>query len=563
MHPSTWKRASGADGALRFNVYSDGAADPRLPSPPPVVRTVGNYVHVYDEWGSLVGTYTFNEYLDGVGLPGGDLASGSPEGTLYNPLGSYGGGGGGGGQPIGITSVDGERTRVERIREDLLQITTSGGSAAGVQAVGENRAGIESTRTFRRRNVPTSDRNFADAAPLAQPATVPHWVLESVDQIATVPRNGRTATVRTRIVYRYVSAHINRGRDKQRKEARIDTPAPSRAHRRSSSVTGMQAGRALVPGSDGIRLCATGENNLARTVGPSGGGVVYQHGFCSDATTWSAMRQRVPETHRVGVEQSYSLKSTDSIDAQVDDLARRLSATGVGGNVVVAHSQGGLVARRLGQRRPDLVSGVVTIGTPHEGALIASRPAYVVADALNDFVSEPCFGNVCALALEVAEGQAAGLLASGVGYIVPAAGDDQPGSALIRRVNGRSEYQYETFRRASIAMNIPVRWAIFRMLGDARSSRDRLLRGEQLKGRRYVRDAQDVYSAARVLRYLAMTLRWRVTDYGSGWGCHQSGYSYYWEPCYNPYGYYQTGGAPATGTTSPTRWTTSPGPSSG
>jgi hypothetical protein len=205
--------------------------------------------------------------------------------------------------------------------------------------------------------------------------------------------------------------------------------------------------------------------------------------------------------------------------------------------VVVAHSQGGLVARRLGQRRADLVSGVVTIGTPHEGALVASRPAAVISDILYDAITEPCFGNLCALVSEVAEGITTGMLTHGIGELIPAAGDDQPGSALIQRVNGRSQPQYETFRRASIAMSIPVRWAIFRMLGDGRSDRDRLLRGDPLKGRRYVRDAQEIYTAARVLRYMAMALRWRAYDYGSGWGCGQSGYAYYWEPCYNPYGY--------------------------
>jgi hypothetical protein len=205
--------------------------------------------------------------------------------------------------------------------------------------------------------------------------------------------------------------------------------------------------------------------------------------------------------------------------------------------VVVAHSQGGLVARRLGQRRPDLVSGVVTIGTPHEGALIASYPAEVLASTLGNAIEEPCFGTLCTLAWEVTDAIAAGLITRGVGELVPAAGDDRPGSPLIERVNGRSEYQYETFRRASIAMSVDPRWALFRMIGDAGSSRDRLLRNEPLRGQQYVRDTQRAYDAARVLRYMAMTLRWLATDYGYGWGCHQTGYSYYWEPCYNAGGY--------------------------
>jgi pimeloyl-ACP methyl ester carboxylesterase len=532
----------GSDGLLRFNVYSEGAADPRLPDPPPVVRTVGNTVYVFDEWGNAE-AYGFNAFLDGVGLPGGDLSSGSPHGNLYRPLGDDDAGGPGGDpgdEPIFMTGLDPQRGKVTRVRDDVLQITTTSAEPTGVRATVAGKPGLTTTRTFRRRGVPTSDAQPPEATGIAR--VLAHWMLESVEQTASVPKRGGVATVRTRTTYRYVAGHVNRGRDAQRERAlRTASPPARQARAGTSPQPGVSAALpprfALTPTSDGMDLCPIGDVNQARTVSPGGGAVVYQHGFCSDATTWSAMRQRVPETHRVGVEQSYSLTSYAPIESQVDDLAQRLTATGVPGNVVVAHSQGGLVARRLGQRRPDLVSGVVTIGTPHEGALIASRPAELIADVLYDAIGEPCFGAVCGFATEVAEGLTSGLLTHGVGQLIPAAGDDQPNSALIQRVNGRSTPQYETFRRASIAMNIPVRWAIFRMLGDGRSSRDRLLRGDPLKGRRYVRDAQDVYTAARALRYMAMALRWRAYDYGSGWGCSQSGYAYYWEPCYDPYGY--------------------------
>lgn len=544
-HPtdeSTYLEAGyGDDGALRFNVYSDGAADPRFPDPPPVVRTIGNTIYIYDEWGGYE-AYSFNAFVDGVGLPGGDLSSGSPYGTLYNPIGGGGGGGDPDEPPIYMTGVDPERTKVKRVRDDVMQITTRSAEPAGTQAAAA-RPGLTTTRTFRRRGVPTSETLPPDEALPAAARAVPHWVLESVEQTASVPRSGgRTETVRTRTTYQYLAAHIHRGRDEQRERSLRDRPPPAAAVRGHGGTEAGPAAAtapayALSPGSDGINLCEWGHVNSVRTVSAGGRGVVYQHGFCSDATTWSAMRQRVPETHRVGVEQAYSLNSDAPVDWQADDLAQRLTSAGVQGNVVVAHSQGGLVARRLGQRRSDLVSGVVTIGTPHEGALIASRPAELIADALFDAIDEPCFGRLCELASEVAEAVTAGLLTHGIGELVPAAGDDQPGSALIQRVNGRSEWQYETFRRASIAMNVPSRWAVFRMLGDARSSRDRLLRSEPLKGRRYVREAQDIYTAARILRYMAMALRWRAYDYGSGWGCSQSGYAHYWEPCYNPSGY--------------------------
>ena len=355
-----------------------------------------------------------------------------------------------------------------------------------------------------------------------------------------MPRAGGSATARTRTTFSYVAAHINRGRDRQREKELADRQPPSHASRSAPAagpLAALSGGGGAASSLDGIDLCKTGQANHVRTVAPGGGSVVYQHGFCSDATTWSAMRQRVPETHRVGVEQTYSLNSDAPIEAQVTDLTSRLTSTGTGGNVVVAHSQGGLVARRLGQRRPDLVSGVVTIGTPHEGALIASYPAEVIANALNDAIDEPCFGTLCWAAGEVAEAVTAGLITHGVGELIPAAGDDRPGSPLIQRVNGRSESQYETFRRASIAMSIDPRWALFRLIGDAGSSRDRLLRNEPLRGQEFVHTTQRAYDAARMLRFMAMALRWWATDYGYGWGCHQSGYASYWEPCYNRGGY--------------------------
>lgn len=531
----------GSDGALRFNVFSDGAADPRLPPPPSVVRSVANDVYVYDEWGSLVESYMFDDFLEGAGLPGGELAVGSPYGSLYKPLGSSGGGGPGAEEPIYMTGLDPERTHVKRTRDDVLQITTTSGASggAGIQAAGASRAEIRTTRTFRRRPVPTSAS--AAGGQGAQPAgtgPVAHWLLESVEQVATAPRG---VTFRTRTTYTYVAGHINRGKDQERERV-LNQPPGSAPRAQSQMSTGEGAGvrgdGAVASSIDGINLCETSNENYVRTVNAGGRGLVYQHGFCSNAGTWYALRHKVPETHRVGVEQTYSLNPDAPIEYQVDDLVNRMVQVGVGGNVVVAHSQGGLLARRLGQRRPDLVSGVVTIGTPHEGALIASRPAGMLADAINDILDDGCLGSLmCHLLAEIAEAQVAGLIARGIAREIPAAGDDQPGSALIQRVNGRSVYQYEQFRRASISMGINPRWALFRMIGDARSDRARLLRGETLKGRRYVRDAQRIYDAGRVLRYMAMVLRWRARDYGYGWGCHQSYYSYAWEPCYNPYGY--------------------------
>jgi pimeloyl-ACP methyl ester carboxylesterase len=65
-------------------------------------------------------------------------------------------------------------------------------------------------------------------------------------------------------------------------------------------------------------------------------------------------------------------RNVDCSGATVDLLADRLEATAMqhGGPVaVVGHSRGGLLARALAGRRPDLVGALVTLGSPHTDQL--------------------------------------------------------------------------------------------------------------------------------------------------------------------------------------------------
>jgi pimeloyl-ACP methyl ester carboxylesterase len=523
----------GSDGQLRFNLYGSGSTNPNIHVPASLVQTIGNLISFYDETGALAGQYSFNEFMDGAGLPGGDLASGSPRGTLYDPPGGVDH------TCVGCDVVApttmmrgrGGRTRVIRPRSNVLQITTTlepEGSAGPRTADRGGPGRMQTTRTFRLRVVPSSDSTGGVHA--GGPG---QWVIESVERTSQQSTPRGVVTTRTRSAYRYVAAHIHPGRDKKRGEALNNHPGiqpPAPAANRAESTDRMTAAS-----HDGINLCETLENeNTVRHVAGGGAPVVYQHGFCSGAGTWDAMRQRVPESHRVGWEQAYSLNPDAPIESQASDLIGRLISVGVPGNVVVAHSQGGLVARRVGQRRPDLVSGLVTIATPHEGALVAANAPSVIADQLRNAAGEYCFGNwMCGLVSETLLEAGGRYVTHGIGTLIPAAGDDQPGSALIQRVNGRSEPQYETFRRVSISMSVPNRWALFRLIGDGKTSRSRLLNNRSLEGRNYVQRAEDVYRAGRLMEFMAMTIRWWVASDGFGWGCSQPGYRTYWEPCYN------------------------------
>lgn len=510
------------DGDLLLDVYRQPSTDPAIPDPPALIRTIENMVYFYARDGSLMHAGRFDDLMAASGLPGGDLANATTEGSVY-----YGGGGGAAPkEPIYMESFpagDG-MPETRRVSDDVVEVVVRTPGGTRPRAAGGART--ETIRRYRKRA----------AAEGGEAASQGHrWLLDEVEQTAWLPgRGGGERQIHTRSRYRYVAYHINPGRDRERR-MRLDAQAaaaPARgAPPASTAAADGQVGAASV---DGINYCERGDTHDVRVVEPGGASIVWQHGFCDHAESWRAMRPKVAESHYVGLSQAYSLNSDAHLRTQVADLAGRLYAQSARGTVVVAHSQGGLVARRLGQRYPEVVGSVITIGTPHQGARIATAGPAALSDALFGVLPDVCFGNVlCPLQEALVQSIGSGFLTWGTGQLIPAAGDDRPGSAFIDSVNAT----WEPFRRASIEVSVPLRWSIFRLLGDKESPRDLLLTESPLKGRTYAKRAQDAYWAGWVLRDVAAALRWRAYDYGRGWGCHQSGYQRDWEPCYNPWGY--------------------------
>jgi pimeloyl-ACP methyl ester carboxylesterase len=104
---------------------------------------------------------------------------------------------------------------------------------------------------------------------------------------------------------------------------------------------------------------------------PPIGRVVLVHGILCNRAVWHGFRRRLArhgiEAHAVTVEPMLG-----DIDAMADDLARQLRPAREP-VVIVAHSLGGLVSRRMLQRRPETpVRGLVTIATPHAGSVQAA-----------------------------------------------------------------------------------------------------------------------------------------------------------------------------------------------
>ncbi|MEP7117988.1 MAG: hypothetical protein ABI880_10420 [Acidobacteriota bacterium] len=97
---------------------------------------------------------------------------------------------------------------------------------------------------------------------------------------------------------------------------------------------------------------------------------VFLHGFNSSAASWAATASRLQSRLQIAAsipELPWQLP----YDAQANQLQALATGAGAPPNMVlVGHSNGGLVARQLSTKRP--VGGIVTLGSPHQGAPLAA-----------------------------------------------------------------------------------------------------------------------------------------------------------------------------------------------
>ncbi len=215
-------------------------------------------------------------------------------------------------------------------------------------------------------------------------------------------------------------------------------------------------------------LTAASSASCITTVGQLGGtqNVLFQHGILSNSCTWTRMVNWLNQDFRFGTEVVPTLSSKDALSSQGTALINEIKSVGGTNYLLLGHSQGGLISRYAGQyfqsNPPNLVFGVGTVDTPHQGALLALNAAtgiyngvqYVASllwDAIGcatPFDNPGCF--VAALIFVAAPG----LSVWGVDQAVPAMFDLIPGSPFLAQLNS----QVENFLRAGIVSNTPQRW---------------------------------------------------------------------------------------------------------
>lgn len=97
--------------------------------------------------------------------------------------------------------------------------------------------------------------------------------------------------------------------------------------------------------------------------------VVFVHGINANGSSWSGAAARLGARLAIAAD-TPSLPSRALYETQASELQRAVAHRD-NSLVAVGHSNGGVVSRELSHRRH--VSGIVTLGTPHQGAPIVSN----------------------------------------------------------------------------------------------------------------------------------------------------------------------------------------------
>ncbi|HET7585656.1 MAG TPA: alpha/beta hydrolase [Gemmatimonadaceae bacterium] len=233
---------------------------------------------------------------------------------------------------------------------------------------------------------------------------------------------------------------------------------------------------------------------------PTGPGadVVFQHGLFSDSTTWNRMIPWMQADIQIEDALSPTLNSTSHLADQATVLAATLTGTGKTDWILVGHSNGGLVSRKVAQDFPSLVKGVITISSPHQGAILSSTSKQFLEDmttVLADQLVRDCQagpGTGCLLPAAVVRFLANAFADYAFDNTFPAVTDVQAfgASPFLNQLNSVPE----TFTRIGIENQARQRWVWGRLVGDFGCNPEDHICG----GRQVVRVMDKLYRALEV-----------------------------------------------------------------
>ncbi len=312
------------------------------------------------------------------------------------------------------------------------------------------------------------------------------WVVRGITINTTLSNTQATQSLQLSNLAWYDSPTGN-----SRRSAKVVTTPPPPAYTETNIAAPPLPGPATNTGTIEVQNIGQGPTNL-----------FYQHGIFGSARSWDRMDTWIQLDFPLAAVAKSSLRSTDNLTSQADNLITLLQGTGKNQFLAIGHSQGGLIVRDVAFRRGDLLNRVITLNTPNRGAWITQWERALLAGAMTDLakilvfwargtpLSDAVFTLGNALILGV---PAITVLAFDAA--IPATGDLRPGSPYLFNLNNRSEL----FRNAGIESAARFRWVWARLLGD------RLCNPESAcGGRAFSNYANGVYFGLHVCRILAL-----------------------------------------------------------
>ena len=254
--------------------------------------------------------------------------------------------------------------------------------------------------------------------------------------------------------------------------------------------------------------------------------VIFQHGFGSQADRWDAMRSNLGGRLRLN-DKAYTLPTKQGLElASQTLLADVRDDAGFSTAVFVAHSAGGVISRRVAQLDPARVAGIITVGTPHKGALIVGRgeptSVAIAAAAASSFYVSPCLSgvllnansdtcNIFGLFVSFDAGVVLGELTNDA--LSGGSSDLNPSSPFIAQLNSVPE----GFRRVGITHRVPSHSAFARYLGERVLGQnvwnDRASEGAGLRYERVVQSAK----ISLIASFIQLLINGEYDSYGSGY----------------------------------------------
>jgi uncharacterized protein (TIGR03437 family) len=327
------------------------------------------------------------------------------------------------------------------------------------------------------------------------------WVMESCTLTTTSYTlvNGRVEYFKNTSTHDFavLSQSVNEANEQRRGRA---APNP-RTRSAIGTITSLVTAAVAQPRATASR--ASPAQNVASI--PGGQNVVFQHGIFSSGKTWERMDGWLAPQFAFGNDLRPDLPSVARITAQRDQLATLLDQSGGKDYILIGHSNGGLVSRSLAQARPDLVRGVITNSTLHNGAILAqavrdeaARGIRAAASHLGLGCRTPFDAISCFLTWVVQDPFVSSAIASyAFDAAIPVTQDMRPASPFIAQLNSAAE----SFPRVSIENKSDPRWVAFRVLGDNFCNPD-----SGCGGRAWASYVNAVYIALRTCVPVALSL---------------------------------------------------------